>query len=109
MSDRILLDQIKQAVREVLAESEQHCEWCNADPAYTHLGLDSAEQLRIMVRTGVLRVGVEVRDVRSRDSRLPRYQFHIAKCEARLLEPPVKRQVLPRIRGRPKKGVSPSK
>jgi hypothetical protein len=109
MSDRTLLDQIKQAVREVLAESELHCSWCNADPGYIHLGLDSAEQLRIMVRTGVLRVGIEVRDVRSRDSRLPRYQFHIAKCEARLLEPPAKRQLLPRIRGRPKKGVSPNK
>ena len=63
-----------------------------------------------MVRTGVFRLGIEVRDVRSRNSQLPRYQFHIPKCEARLLEPPVKRQVMPRIRrGRPKKGALPNK
>ncbi|MFK0733802.1 MAG: hypothetical protein ACFKPT_02485 [Gloeotrichia echinulata GP01] len=66
--------------------------WYDTDPAYSLLGLDSAEQLRVMVRDETLRVGIEVRDVRSPNSQIPRYQFHIEKCEARLLTPPTKRQ-----------------
>ena len=106
MSDRILLEQIKQAVREVLKETELSSlrMWYDTAPAYLLLELDNAEQLRIMVRDGTLRLGVEVRDVRSRYARTPRYQFHIPKCEERLLESPSKRQ-LPGARGRPKKAA----
>lgn len=66
--------------------------WYDTDPAYSLLGLDSAEQLRVMVRDETLRVGIEVRDVRSHNSQIPRYQFHVEKCEERLLTPPTKRR-----------------
>ncbi|WP_414755607.1 hypothetical protein [Anabaena sp. CCY 9910] len=91
--------QLKAYIKETLAEmlgvqpTQPQRQWYDTDPAYSHLGLDSAEQLRTMVRDGTLRVGVEVRDVRSPNSQIPRYQFHIEKCETRLLNPPEKRKV----------------
>ncbi|MCC5641081.1 hypothetical protein LC593_35730 [Nostoc sp. CHAB 5844] len=61
-------------------------QWYDTDPAYCLLGFDSSEQMRVMVRDGTLRLGHEVRDVRSPSSQIPRYQFHIEKCEARSLQ-----------------------
>lgn len=94
-----LREVVKQLVRDTLAEllgvnsaATNQRQWYDTDPAYSYLGLDSAEQLRVMVRDGVLRVGYEVRDVRSPSSQIPRYQFHLEKCEARLIIPPEKRR-----------------
>ncbi|MBN3875268.1 hypothetical protein [Nostoc sp. JL23] len=91
--------QLRDAIKEILAEmlgvnatAQPNRQWYDTDPAYCHLGLDSAEQLREMVRNGLLRIGIEVRDVRSPSSQIPRYQFHIEKCEARLLQSPEKRR-----------------
>jgi hypothetical protein len=91
--------QLKAAIKEALAEMlgvqttiQPQRQWYDTDPAYSHLDLDSAEQLREMTRSGMLRIGIEVRDVRSPNSQLPRYQFHLEKCEARLLQRPEKRQ-----------------
>lgn len=94
----------KEIVKQVLAEmlglnntytsatlSNHQVQWHDTEVAYSLLGLNSAEQLRIMVRDDTLRIGIEVRDVRSRNSQIPRYQFHIEKCEARLSLPPEKR------------------
>lgn len=67
-------------------------QWYDTEQAYSLLGLNLPDQLRDMVRSGLLRIGHEVRDVRSPDSQLPRYQFHIEKCEARLSLPPEQRQ-----------------
>jgi hypothetical protein len=67
-------------------------QWYDTEVAYSPLGLNSADQLREMVRSGLLRIGYEVRDVRSPNSQIPRYQFHIEKCEARLALPPEQRQ-----------------
>ncbi|MDZ8138207.1 MULTISPECIES: hypothetical protein [unclassified Nostoc] len=91
--------QIRDAIKEILAEmlgvnatAQNQRQWYDTDPAYSRLDLDSAEQLREMTRNETLRIGIEVRDVRSPNSQLPRYQFHIEKCEARLLQRPEKRQ-----------------
>ena len=91
---------VEKLVKEKLAEmlgvnttSLPQRQWYDTDIAYSRLGLDSAKKLREMVKSGILRVGHEVRDVSSTDSRLPRYQFHIEKCGARLLQPPGKRQI----------------
>ncbi|MEH2034051.1 MAG: hypothetical protein V7K67_31335 [Nostoc sp.] len=67
--------------------------WYDTEQAYSLLGLNLADQLRDMVRSGLLRIGYEVRDVRSPDSQIPRYQFHIEKCELRLSLSPEQRQV----------------
>jgi hypothetical protein len=92
--------QLKQAVREVLAEmlgvnnsgsASSQRQWYDTDPAYELLDLDNAEQLREAVRSGLLRVGHEVRDRRKPNARLPRYQFHLDKCRKRLSERPEKR------------------
>jgi hypothetical protein len=92
--------ELKDAVREVLAEmlgfqqgaqSQGNRQWYDTDPAYQLLDLDNAEQLRDAVRSGLLRVGHEVRDRRKPNARLPRYQFHIDKCLQRLSERPEKR------------------
>ncbi len=92
--------QLREAIREILAEmlgvaaTAQHPNrrWYDTEQAYPLLGLDSAEQLRIMVRDGTLRIGHEVRDVRSPNSTVPRYQFHIGNCDIRLASPPEKRR-----------------
>ena len=92
--------QLKQAVREILAEmlgvqvvqSGSQRQWYDTDPAYELLDLDEPEQLREAVRSGLLRIGYEVRDRRKPRAKLPRYQFHIERCQQRLLEKPEKRK-----------------
>ncbi|NDJ20925.1 hypothetical protein GS682_04555 [Nostoc sp. B(2019)] len=96
-SERLIPEsQLREAVQAVLAEmlgvtTVPQRQWYDTNPAYVHLDLDSAEQLREMVRNGTLRIGHEVRDMRSPSSQIPRYQFHIEKCEARLSQPPEQR------------------
>ncbi|WP_445634610.1 Helix-turn-helix domain-containing protein [Nostoc sp. DSM 114161] len=91
----------KDAVKEVLVEMlglntiQTQRQWYDTEQAYSRLDLDSAEQLRIMVRDGTLRLEHEVRDVRSPNSQVPRYQFHIEKCSTRLLQRPEKRRSVP--------------
>jgi hypothetical protein len=104
MTERMISEsELKQAVREVLAEmlglgtpaSAQVSplrQWYDTDPAYKMMGLDDAEQLREAVRSGLLRVGHEVRDRRKPKAKLPRYQFHIEKCQQRLSERPERRK-----------------
>jgi hypothetical protein len=92
----IVEDIVKQTLAQMLgvnATAQSQKQWYDTELAYLPLGLNSAEQLREMVRNGLLRIGYEVRDVRSPSSQIPRYQFHIEKCEARLNAPPEKRQI----------------
>ena len=91
--------QLREAVREILTEmlglnatAQSQKQWYDTDPAYSLLDLDSTEQLRVMVRDGIFRVGIEVRDIRSTGSQVPRYQFDLIKCKARLSTPPEKRK-----------------
>ncbi len=91
--------QLREAIKKILAEmlgvnatDQSQRQWYDTEQAYSMLGLNSVKQLREMVRSGILRVGHEVRDVRSPNSAVPRYQFHIEKCEARLALPPEKRR-----------------
>ncbi len=93
--------QLKEAVRAVLSEMlglgitsqvPVTRQWFDTDPAYQLLGLKDAEQLREAVRSGLLRVGHEVRDRRKPQARLPRYQFHIDKCQQRLSARPERRR-----------------
>jgi hypothetical protein len=89
--------QLRDAIKEILAEmlgvvpTTAHRQWHDTDQAYSLLGLSSSEQLREMVRNGILRIGHEVRDVRSPNSQIARYQFHLEKCEARLALSPGRR------------------
>jgi hypothetical protein len=102
LSERFISEQqLKQAVREVLAEmlgvatvqsSATQRQWYDTSSAYSLLGFDDAEQLREAVRSGLFRVGQEVRDRRKPQSKLPRYQFHIEKCQKRLSEKPERRR-----------------
>jgi hypothetical protein len=95
---QVVEELVKQTLAQILGinttTTQPQREWYDTDPAYSMLGLDSAKQLRKMVADGILKVGRddEVRDLRSPDARLPRYQFHIAKCQARLSLPPSKRK-----------------
>ncbi|MEH2138596.1 hypothetical protein [Nostoc sp.] len=94
--------QLRDAIKEILAEmlgvsvamAQPQRDWYDTNPAYSMLGLKSAKQLRKLITNGTLKVGRddEVRDLRSPDAKLPRYQFHIAKCQSRLSLPPSKRK-----------------
>ncbi|MBW4480279.1 MAG: hypothetical protein KME54_26445 [Tolypothrix brevis GSE-NOS-MK-07-07A] len=91
--------QLRDAIKTILAEMlgvnnviQSSRQWYDTELAYSLLGLNSVKQLREMVRSGTLRIGHEVRDVRSPDSLVPRYQFHIEKCEQQLALPPEKRE-----------------
>lgn len=100
ISESQLREIVEPLVRQILAEmlgvqqstTQPQRQWHDTDPAYSLLGLDYPDQLRDLVRSGIMRIGIEVRDVRSPNSQIPRYQFHIEKCEARLLVPPEKRK-----------------
>lgn len=89
--------ELKTAVREVLSEMlgvqvrEQEQQWYDTAEAYKLLDLKSAKQLREMIRSGLLRIGYEVRDRRTPGSQLARYQIHIQKSRERLQKPPEKR------------------
>jgi hypothetical protein len=95
---QVVEELVKQTLAQILgvntATPQPQREWYDTDPAYQILGLDSPKQMRKMVADGILRVNKddEVRDLRSPGARLPRYQFHIAKCQARLSVPPAKRK-----------------
>lgn len=101
MTDRFIPEsQLKQAVREVLAElllgmqppqPPTNRQWYDTDPAYQMLGFDNPKQLREAVKSNLLRVGKEVRDRRKPQSKLPRYQFHLERCQKRLSESPERR------------------
>ncbi len=67
-------------------------QWLDTNQAYKSLGLQSAKALRDLVTSGDLRLGQEVRDRRRKSSTVPRYQFHIEKCQARLTQLPEKRR-----------------
>jgi hypothetical protein len=91
--------QLREAIREILAEmlginvtTQSQKRWHDTEQAYSILGLKSVKQLREMVGSGLFRIGHEVRDVRSPKSQVPRYQFYIEKCEARLALPPEERR-----------------
>ncbi|QLE42281.1 hypothetical protein FD723_18855 [Nostoc sp. C052] len=91
---------VEKLVKKKLAEmlgvnvnAQPHRQWYDTEDAYSLLALNTTEQLREMVRSGLLRIGYEVRDVRSPSSQVPRYQFHIEKCELRLSMPPEQRQI----------------
>jgi hypothetical protein len=86
---------VKETLAQMLgvnATAQPQKQWYDTEQAYSLLGLNLADQLRDMVRSGLLRIGHEVRDVRLPNSQLARYQFHIEKCEARLALPPEQRQ-----------------
>jgi hypothetical protein len=90
--------QIKEAVRDILAEmlgvqsQDRIRQWYDINEAYRLLDLNSAKQLREMIRSGLLRIGYEVRDRRSPGSQIPRYQVHIQQSLDRLQKPPEKRR-----------------
>ncbi len=96
----IVQDTVKQVLSEMLGLNtiQTQRQWYDTEQAYHRLDLDSAEQLRTMVRDGTLRLEHEVRDVRSPGSQIPRYQFHIEKCSTRLLQRPEKRRAAPSSR-----------
>ncbi|QKQ75569.1 hypothetical protein [Nostoc sp. TCL240-02] len=96
--DILVVKKLAQMLGVQTTSSSAQNQWYDAEEAYPMLGLKSADQLRVMVRNGTLRLkkrgleDYEVRDVRSPDSQIPRYQFHIEKCDARLSLSPELRQ-----------------
>ncbi|MBD2437391.1 hypothetical protein [Nostoc sp. FACHB-110] len=104
ISESQLKEIIEPLVRQILAEmlgmqstNQPTRQWYDTDQAYSLLGLDYPDQLRDLVRSGILRIGIEVRDVRSPNSQIPRYQFHIEKCDKQLLIAPEKRKISKKI------------
>ena len=69
-------------------------EWFNTNQAYKALGYEKPKHLYEAVASGLLRIGHEVRDRRKPGSRKPIYQFHVAKCQSRLLEQPDRRRAI---------------
>jgi hypothetical protein len=91
--------QLKQAVREILAEmlgvQSQQPGRRKAYPtsqAYKLLGYDSPSQLYDAVESGLLRVGKEVQDRRKPQAVNARYYFDIEACQKRLAESPERRK-----------------
>ena len=89
--------QLKQAVREILAEmlgvdvEQNQRKVYPTSKAFKLLGYDRAEQLRDAVASGLLRLGKEVEDRRQPEAKLPRYYFDIERCQKRLAALPEKR------------------
>lgn len=83
-------NQLRQAVREILAEmlgvdvEGNQRKVYPTSKAFKLLGYDRAEQLRDAVASGLLRLGKEVEDRRQPTAKLPRYYFDIERCQKRL-------------------------
>lgn len=91
--------QLKQAVREILAEmlgvQPQQYPRRRAYPtsqAYKLLGYDSSGQLYDAVESELLRIGKEVQDRRKPKAVNARYYFDIEACQKRLAELPERRK-----------------
>ena len=67
-------------------------EWFDTAEAAALLGYDDPRQLRQAVHSGLLRLGIEVRDKRKPNAHKPRWQFHVEQCHKRLQERPEKRK-----------------
>ncbi|HEY9659762.1 MAG TPA: hypothetical protein V6C65_15000 [Allocoleopsis sp.] len=65
-------------------------DWLSTDQAAAQLGI-SAEQLRKLRRRGLFKVGHHCRDTSVPGSGLPRWQWHLARCEKALAVPPTQR------------------
>lgn len=89
---------VRQELAKMLGLTQQtthpNQEWFNTSQAYSMLGYEHPKHLYDAVSSGLLRLGHEVRDRRKPGSRKAIYQFHVAKCQARLLEPPEKRRAV---------------
>jgi hypothetical protein len=60
--------------------------------AYQVLGYVNSDSLLYAVKSGLLRIGIEVQDRRSPNSQIPRYFFDLNKCVERLQTIPEKRK-----------------
>jgi hypothetical protein len=94
-------DELKEAVRQVLAEIllggsvpsyAPTREYYPTSEAWKLLGYKNVGQLYDAVKAKLLRIGIEVEDRRIPDAQLPKYFFHIEKCKKRLSTPPEKRK-----------------
>lgn len=92
--------QLKQAVREILAEmlgvqpqQPTRRRTYLTSQAYKLLGYDSPGQLYDAVGSGLLRIGKEVQDRRKPQAVNARYYFDIEACQKRLAESPERRKV----------------
>ena len=66
-------------------------EWIETEEAWKHLDQASAEALRRKVRNDFFVLGHHYRKSNNNpNAAMPRYQFHIQRCKARLAEPPRK-------------------
>lgn len=80
------------AVKEVLDDLSKSSPYLPTKTACKMLGFPNADSLRYAVKSGLLRIGVEVQDRRSPNSQIPRYFFDVAKCIDRLQTIPERRK-----------------
>jgi len=67
-------------------------QWQNTGHAWKSLSLDSAEQLRDLARSGLMKSGIHYRDTRLNGRVKPRLQFNIEECSKLLNQHPSKRK-----------------
>ncbi len=96
MTDR---DQIKQVVREVLAEMlnppvNAQTGWVALKDGVEPLGYPSYKALHKDVVAGLLRMGVELRDRRKPGAKSARLQIHIGRAHKRLGEDAANRRAV---------------
>ena len=62
--------------------------WVSVKDAWPELGHSSYCQCWRSIKSGLYRIGIEVRDMRSPNSSRPKYQMNIGKCLERSKEKP---------------------
>jgi len=82
----------KSEVKEILSNLFQDAQFFPTKTACKMLGYPNSDSLRYAVKSGLLRIGIEVQDRRSPTSQIPRYFFDVAKCIDRLQTIPEKRK-----------------
>lgn len=88
----IFKDEIKKLFSQFFVfNNRSDIEFLPTAQAYKKLGYPAASQLRKAITQGVLRIGTEVQDRRSKDSAIANYYFNIPACIKRLNTPPEKR------------------
>ncbi|HLO87994.1 MAG TPA: hypothetical protein VK203_23735 [Nostocaceae cyanobacterium] len=66
--------------RKITKQTES--EWCDTSPAFGILGLESAQQLRNLIKNQTLQPNIHYRNAGT--NKKPKYQFHITKCRDKI-------------------------
>ncbi|MGG6269029.1 hypothetical protein ACQ4M3_34340 [Leptolyngbya sp. AN03gr2] len=91
--EAVVEEKVKQILAEMLGVTQQRSrqEWFETNDAWSLLDLKNAEDLRRKRRNGFFKLGYHYRKGNEDPgATMPRWEFHVPRCQERLAEDPAK-------------------